>query len=370
MFSEDVTNDLNKNNNSSFRDRSKYFMKFRGNTAIVATYIFMWHDGMIDNNHYTFTNYSPVDYTDKGDPGKEFHTKEGRVIGGRWGGSEVKAYLNYHMIAPFLTLKHPLFKNNNIKFSLHYEISPITMNVGMSVTLTPIAFLTFQSGFLIGPGWSFAGIISGIGINDKGSILRQNFIGPHMQLWFSSTFQFDLAYVISSRYIRWLHFVLVLTPTIRYQALLSINEHTPYMYEEDIGENLNGWKLQGEYLLGYRIPVIEDYTGEDRQFLKMKHKNLLITAGIVLRMDYLHLSHFYDSRMKDKGWGSDFCFIEFGPGVNIELPYNYYVTLFALFKNDRFYTSDTVGNLDYREREYQDWYVYFRRIGFFFGWNF
>ena len=120
-------------------------MKFRGNTAIVATYIFMWHDGMIDNNHYTFTNYSPVDYTDKGDPGKEHHSKEGRIIGGRWGGSEVKAYLNYHMIAPFLTLKHPLFKNNNIKFSLHYEISPITMNVGMSVTLTPIAFLTFQS---------------------------------------------------------------------------------------------------------------------------------------------------------------------------------------------------------------------------------
>jgi hypothetical protein len=86
-------------------------------------------------------------------------------------------------------------------------------------------------------------------------------------------------------------------------------------------------------------------------------------------LDYLNLTHYYDSPMKN-GWGSDFAYVNFGPAMQFDLPNNYFLKLFFFFQNDKAYTSETVGNADFRERKYEDWYVYFKWMGFFFGWNF
>ncbi|MCG8569707.1 MAG: hypothetical protein MJB14_06180 [Spirochaetes bacterium] len=346
----------------------KYFMKFRGTVSFVWDYMLEHQDGVNPGNHFLPNNYTELDYTDKND---SHHSTgdPGRKIGGTWGGMQAKLYLHYHFIAPFLTANNPLMKDNNIKFSFYGELSPVTMNFGMGVTLTPVAFLTFQSGFLLGNGWKLTDTLAGLGLNNNGIIERQKHAGPHLQLWFSSTFQIDLAFILPEKIRRWTHVVVLATPMLKYQALLNIDEDQPYMYEECPGEQLGGWRFLAEFLLGYRFYIIEDDIGEDQMFIKMRHNNFIITTGMYVWIDYLNLTHFNDSPMSN-GWGSDFTYINFGPAVQFDLPNNIWFKLFFFFRNDRAYTSETVGNLDFRDRIYEDYYIFFRWFGIFAGWNF
>lgn len=343
-------------------------LKFRGNVSFVWDYMTEYRDGLKYDNNYMDVDYSPLDCTDEDSEYKDADDP-GRVIGGSWGGMQAKLYVNYSVIAPLLNFDNPLTKDNNIKFTFLTEISPITANFGGSVTFTPVAFLLFETGFLIGHGWKLDDELAGIGLNNDGIIERKNLYGPHFQLWFSSTFQMDLAFVLPEAYQRWTHVVLLATPMLKYQALLGISEDQPYMYEECPGEQLGGWRFLFELLLGYRFIVNEDDTGAGSQFLKRDNKNFIITVGAYMWLDYLNLTHYYDSPMSN-GWGSDFSYVNFGPAVQFDLPYNIWVKLFAFFRNDRAYTDETVGNRDFRDRVYDDYNVFFRWFGFFVGWSF
>jgi hypothetical protein len=363
----DQTDDRVKND--SAKNKKDFIVKFRGSISFVVDYMFEIRDGVPTSNHFQPVNYVPLNYTDKGDPDNKHHTGDGRVIGGTFGGTQFELYFDYSFIIPFLRFDNPLTKNNNIKFTLLNQLSPVTHNVGFSVTLTPVAFLTFQSGFLIGYGWDIPNFAAGFGINDHGVINRLSFAGPQIQGWFSSTFQFDLAFILPKQFQRWTHIVMLATPSIKYQGLLTISDYQPYMYQECPGEKMNGWKFVFEYLTGYRFYIIEDDTGENEQFLKTRNKNFIITIGMYVWLDYLNMTHYYDSPMKN-GWGSDFAYVNFGPAMQFDLPNNFYLKLFFFFQNDKQYTSETVGNRDFRDRKYEDWYVYFKWLGLFFGWNF
>ncbi|HBD95213.1 MAG: hypothetical protein A2015_01455 [Spirochaetes bacterium GWF1_31_7] len=76
------------------------------------------------------------------------------------------------------------------------------------------------------------------------------------------------------------------------------------------------------------------------------------------------------SPMASKGWGSDFMTVLFGPMAFFELPNNLYAILVFNWQNGRVYSNETVGNADFTKREYEDWYVYYKKIAFVFGWNF
>jgi len=312
-----------------------------------------------------------LDYTNSGDPTNLYHNDgKGRIIGSTWGGVELKLYASYSFIAPFLTAEHFLFSDNNIKLTFLGELSPVSMNAGMSIVWTPIAFLNFGAGFLIGSGWNFAGLFNGLGRNINGDIKSEPFYGPVMQIWFNSTLMFDVAAVLPENLKRWTHIVMVVKPEFKYKALLTVNDSQPFLWEADEGENLNGFIFKSSFFLGYQIPVIEDDTGENKTFIRMKHKRFKITTGFLTSIDPLSLTHYNDSTMANKGWGSDFCYVEFGPIMGFELPNNFYVNLFLFWKNEKIWSKDTVGNLFYQDRKYEDWAVYFRRFAFVFGWNF
>ena len=100
----------------------------------------------------------------------------------------------------------------------------------------------------------------------------------------------------------------------------------------------------------------------------MKHNNFQITLGMVAGIKFC-LSHYFDSPM-NAGWGSDFIQAEFGPASQFDLPNNFFLIILFYWSNDKGFTSDTVAKLDYQERKYEDWYVYFRKISFSFGINF
>lgn len=347
-------------------DTSKF--KFRGNAEFVLNYMTEYQDGIRTSNHYLPVSYDKLDYTD---PDSVNHSEgdPGRVVGGGWGGIQAKLYLNYSFIMPLLQFDNFLMSDNNIKFTVKSEVSPVTMNGGFSVTFTPLAFLVLSTGFLIGPGWKIADDIAGIGINRDGIIDRKDFAGPLFQQWFSVTFQMDFAYVVPEKFRKWMHIVLLGTTTVKYQALLGLDPNQPYMYEECPGEHLGGWRLIADFLLGYRIFILEDPDTDKGMFIKHNSRNLVVTFGFFGWLDYLDLSHYKKSPMS-KGWGSDFAFFNFGPAVQVDLPFNVYVKFFAFFRNDRVYTDETVGNRYYQDRVYADYNVFFRWFGGFVGVNF
>jgi len=367
---EDLTDDATSDASfpQKFRDRTNHFMKFRGSLSIVFSTILEHQDGMPAKNRFNPTSYESVDYTDEGDPNGEHHTTEGRIIGGVNSVPLIELYLDYDFIFPFFQKDNFLMKNNFIKLSLHNQLSVVTYNIGTSVTISPVAFLELQVGLLIGEAWAIP-IAAGLGINDDGVIKRLDFAGPHLQAWFSPTLQMDLAYIMPEHVAPFTHFFMLLTPQIKYQAFLGIPDDQPYMYQECPGEKMNGWNLLGRFMLGYRYFIIEDDVGEDRTFIKMRNKNFIISGAILVWIEYFNLTHLMDSPMSD-GWGSDFCYISYGPVLRLDLPWNYFIQIFFLFGNEKTYSSETRGNLDFRDRDYKDWYVYPRWIGLFLGWRF
>ncbi len=354
---------------SSLRKNTDYFMKFRGGTSLIVAYYPAVHDGVSTGFNFSAANYSPLDYTDN-----QLHYTngaEGRIIGSTWGGIEAGSYANFAMIAPFLNNDDiALFKNNNVKLNFLWELTPVSLEAGATFTWEPVAFFIIESGFKIGSAWPFVTIANGMGINENGTIQRAAFAGPHMNIWFKPQFQFDLSALMPQDISRWTHILMVAAPIFEYNAILNYSDTTAWEYKNDGGQNFNGWNLKSLFLLAYRIPVLIDDKGEDRTFVKVYHNNFDITVGFLMQIDYLRLTHYNLSPMSKGGWGSDFTYIEFGPIMNFDLPNNYFVNIFFFFKNAPQYTSETVGNKDFRYREYQDWYVYFRRIAFEFGWKF
>jgi len=360
-----VSSDKNKksvNNDSG--------IKFRGEVFFGYIYMPEYHDGIMPVNRFSIPNSNAIDYTDSGDPGNKHHSGNGRIIGGTNGAHLFGIFGKYSFIFPFMAIDRPLMKNNNIKFSVIGQITPVTWDSGFSMTITPIAFFQFEMGMLIGCGWTLTNTIGGLGINDKGVIKRYSAGGPYLQLWFAPLFQIDIAYLLPQAYQRWTHIVAVANPKFKYDALLSVKEDQPWMYQEDPGERLNGWQFQGEFYFGYRFYINEEDTGENQRFLKKVHKNFIITPVMYIWIENFHLTHYYDSLMKDGGWGSDFVNVNFGPAVLINLPMNFFFKAAFLFCNDKAYTSSTAGNLFYQDREYSDWYVYARWYRMSFGWNF
>ncbi len=362
-----------KENDDSLRKKADYFMKFRGSTSIIFAYYPAVHDGVLTGVNQGSAGYTPLDYTGVNDPHHSVG-QTGRKIGSTWGGLEVGTYASFSMSAPFLTADNPLMKNNNIKMTLLWELSPVSLEAGASITWEPIAFFLIESGFKIGSGWQFPGIANGIGKNIDGVIQKEPFAGAHLSIWFKPQPQMDIAALMPEKLQRWTHIVLVAAPIFEYRAILNFRETEAWEFKNDGGKNYNGWKFKSLFILGYKIPVLIDDKGSNRSFVKVYHNNFDITIGGLLQIDYLELSNYSISPMKNssgkRGWGSDFAYVEFGPIMNFDLPNNYFVNLFFFFKNAPGFTDETVGNLDFKLREYEDWYIYFRRIVFEFGWKF
>lgn len=358
-------------------DRRKTPMKFRGNIMIGGYYYFAHPIGVrgSDTPHIGYNSYTPLDYTNEGDP-MNYHHNDGKgySVGSSWGGLEGKLFVSYAAIAPFLTMDHPLFSGNNIAVSLDGELTPVTVNQAINVRITPIAFLSFLAGCQIGTGWNFFGLFNGMGINDgscyKGKI--QPFYTVCFQSWFRVTFQFDVAALMPAKYKRWTHIQMQAAPQFRYKALLNTESTQTFQYENSRGEDMAGWRLEGTFVLGYKIPIIIDEPDNSGMFLsKRRNNNFAILAAMLLVIDRMELTHANLSPISsENNFGSDFCYVYFGPTLMFDLPNNMTAMFGVHWTNEKEYTTETVGNIYYQDRVYKDWYVYFSRILISVGWNF
>lgn len=378
-----ITAALYCNENKEDKDESK--VKFRG-TIMIPALVYLSHDPTVNINHFSPSNDTyRYNYTDKGDPHYKHHSRgdEGREIVGSEVGIDTMLSFRYSMIIAAFQGEHPVSRDNNITFTTIFDINPLSMEGGLEISVTPIPFIVLSAGTTFGTGWNFPdsgayGLArNNYSGNDPGLKKKiygeDHLFGPVMHNWFSFTFQFDWGDMIENpKASRWMHFFLTGTATIESTYLLTYPHYLqPFMWTGS--ETMNGWNFTTEFALGYGIPIVLDERkdeAEKKMFLgPVRHRAFTLTVAVMVDTS-MSLTYFNSSKMADQGFGSDFVDVAFGPALLFDLPCNLEALVGFYFANGKTFSDETIGNIDYLNREYQDWYIAPSLLVLGFGWNF
>ena len=173
---------------------------------------------------------------------------------------EAKLGFTVHFCFPFLQGDSDLTNDNNINFGLTAEASPVSLNGIAEAVWTPVAFFQFAAGGRMGTGWDielFGGEIHGIGLNrDDGSGNAEHsgsaFDGLLWKVQTGAALQFDLAALYPGE---WHHVVARSYHEINYSGYSGAKANESWFFEDDDGENCNGFNYYGNLLIGYQMPV-------------------------------------------------------------------------------------------------------------------
>jgi hypothetical protein len=178
---------------------------------------------------------------------------------------ELKFKLTETMTFPFLRGEGPLTEGNNIKTIFSAEVSPISLSGIGEALWTPVAFFQAAAGARAGSGWNidlFGSGVYGLGINApqgssaspprKSEVKEKAFGGLVWSGWGGGALQFDLAAVFPGD---WSHVLVRTYHEARYSAYTRAAGGDSWFFENDYGENRNGWIYYSSYLLGYQMPL-------------------------------------------------------------------------------------------------------------------
>jgi len=231
---------------------------------------------------------------------------------------------------PFLQGEGPLTKDNNINLGLTAEISPISLNGIVEAVWTPIAFFEFSAGGRIGSGWNielFGGDVYGIGVNrnadGSGEINGSAFDGLLWKAQAGGALQFDLAAIIPGD---WNHIVFRSYHEMNYKGYTKAKGNEAWIFENDDGENCNGFNYYGNFLLGYQMPI----------FLDM--------VAFLAEMDL----YLYDTPNRGT-WGDDLIRWTFSNVLSFTITEKFGFVIITQFRTRRNFTNNW-ENLYYRDR--------------------
>jgi len=171
-----------------------------------------------------------------------------------------KLALSQSFVFPFLQGESPFTRENNLSTVITAEVSPVSLNGIAELNLTPVAFFTVSGGGQAGSGWNIP-IADGIGINrpenvnaarPRRAIIDGNgFDGLIWSTWGAGTLQFDLGAVVPGD---WNHVLFQTRHEFRYSAYTRAGPGDSWIFENDDGENQNGWAYHATYIVGYHMP--------------------------------------------------------------------------------------------------------------------
>jgi hypothetical protein len=153
-----------------------------------------------------------------------------------------------------------LTEGNNLKTALFCAVTPVSINAGLDLTLTPIAFAQIKTGASIGTGWNctFLDIAPNAwGLNEPidgggGLIDGEPFEAAIWGAHGGVVLQFDIGAVIPGD---WTHVLFQTYHQINYRANTLAGSDDSWSHENDGGENRNGFNYYGNYVLGYQMPA-------------------------------------------------------------------------------------------------------------------
>jgi hypothetical protein len=243
---------------------------------------------------------------------------------------EAKLVYSFNYKLPFMQGDSPLTENNNINFSLSAELTPISLNGLASAIWTPIAFIEISTGGRIGTGWNmnlFNGDIYGLGKTVAGAddtIKVVNTGGLQGKVFLGGAFQFDLAAIFPGD---WNHVLFKTYHEINYAGFTGASRNESWVFENDDGDNINGFKYYANVLLGYQMPI----------FLNM----IALLAEMELNL--------YDIPGKS-AWGGDLAQWTFSGILNFVVHKQFEVALICQFQTRK----------NYNESDWKD--VYHRKL--------
>jgi len=243
---------------------------------------------------------------------------------------EAKLGFTQRFIFPFLQGFGPLTEGNNINLSFTAEVSPISLNGFVTAVWTPVAFFDLTAGGRIGTGWNielFGNELRGIGLNrsagGQSELSGSAFDGMLWKAQIGGAFQFDLAAIFPGD---WNHIVARSYHEINYSGYTRAKAGESWYFENDFGENTNGFNYYGNFLLGYQMPL----------FLNMAA--LLAEANLYL----------YDIANRSI-WGDDKLRWTFSGILNMAIQRKFEITLITQFRTMRNYLGAWEG-VYYRDR--------------------
>jgi hypothetical protein len=251
---------------------------------------------------------------------------------------EAKVILSQVFTVPFLQGDNALVKNNNIKFGIKYEVTPISMGLWGETVFTPIAFLEFAARGMAGSGWNinlFGGEIRGMGLNvpdedGKTSVDGSAFDGTFLVAQFGAAFQFDMAAVVPGD---WNHVLFRTDHEMRTRMYSRAGKGDSWFYESDHGENQNGWTYYGRYLIAYQMPI------------------LLNTVALQAETE----QYLYGTPNGDQ-WGESLGRWDFGLIMNFQFTEKFRTMLVTQLRLYREYENFTYGNKDEGDADYNRYY--------------
>jgi hypothetical protein len=150
---------------------------------------------------------------------------------------------------------------NNLKTAAFLTVTPVSMNAGLDLTLTPIAFAQIKAGGSIGTGWNCAfldiapnawGLNKSAAGSEEGLIAGDPFEAAIWAVYGGAVLQFDLGALIPGD---WSHVLFQTYHQINYRANTLAGPDDSWSHENDGGENRNGFNYYGNYVLGYQMPA-------------------------------------------------------------------------------------------------------------------
>jgi hypothetical protein len=200
---------------------------------------------------------------------------------------EVRLRLSESLIFPFLKGSSPLTSDNNLALTFTVDATPVSLAGIGEINWTPAAFLVLSGGGQAGSGWNIP-IGTGVGRKEpenepvpnpgdpprKAVIVGDTFDGLIWHAWGAGTFQFDLGAVIPGD---WTHIVFSTRHEFRYSGYTRAGPGDFWFFENDDGENMNGWKYMASDLLGYQMPLspVLDTIAILAQLEKPLYKNVM-----------------------------------------------------------------------------------------------
>lgn len=330
-------------------------------TGVEFAYYFDDNEGYGQTGGFVAPNYSPVE-TPAGfvSATDDYSSTEARTLGSGWGAVELQAFLKHKITIPALLGDNSLVKDNNVQLDFNLYASPVAAYTEISATVTPIAFMKFDMGGMVGTGWNTS-LFNGMGNNINGEIDETSFAGVVTELFSSVTLQFDLAAFIPGE---WTHVVSFVNAKFLYShySTEEAEDGDPWQWLADDGENLNGWEFIGSYFIGYQMPLVLDTVGFLVKTTQLIGPNSQLSTMAGEDGDL--------STTDDNGWGSDFISVTFGPLANFSFNEHHSLAVLLQFKSDIDYTDDSIFNQFYQNRIFEDTYVKFYRVAMAYNYKF
>lgn len=223
----------------------KIFLAF---VALLTVFSFSFADDIVftlttDGAYYPFNDPVPAASGDRF-----------AKITGPYDGVEARTTFGAAYSIPVPFGDGPLVSGNTLTLKGTFELSPVSMKPGLSVSFTPIAFLVFSSGAEIATGWNIAGLEAAGRYNQATHSYDaiDSFKSCWTNAWAEGLFQFDLAAIVPGE---WNHVITQDSFRVSYTRLAGSSLDQPFSWQNSPNK-IGGWSYLATFIVGYQMPLV------------------------------------------------------------------------------------------------------------------